>query len=137
RHDASDALERGAQLGVLLLELRGSRQVLQRAAAADAEVRAARRDAYGCGLEHLEKLGLIVLAAARVAAEAHQLPGQRAGAEGGLAAVPAPLPLRCESGAGSGLLGRRCAQAAVGAAHEGASHTCRNSAKCGSRAARR
>ena len=75
------------ELALLGGELRRGRQVLQRAAAADAEMRAARCDALGRGLEHLEQLAVVVLAVPPRAPEADALARQRAGDEHGLAAV--------------------------------------------------
>ena len=61
--------------------------MLQRAAAADAEMRAARHHAFRGGLEHGEQLGFVVLAMVATADETHGLAGQRAADESGLAAA--------------------------------------------------
>ena len=54
RRDMADALEVFQQHALLGVDLLGFVEVLQRAAAAGAEVRAARRDAIGRGLQHLD-----------------------------------------------------------------------------------
>src|SRR5690606_6575248 len=62
-------------------------QVLQRAAAAHAEVRATRLDAVRRGPQHLQRLRLVEAAAARSLLHAHAFARQRAGDEHGLARV--------------------------------------------------
>src|SRR4029077_9113147 len=133
--DARDAFEVLAQLLLLQRQLRRRLQVLQRAAPAHPEVRAARLHARGGGVYDLQQLCLIVLAVPSGAPEAHDLPRQSAGDEGRLAAVHPPLARVREAGDGTGLLSRRRARAARKAAQAGDSQARRNSPKCGSRAA--
>src|SRR5690606_17719950 len=64
-------------------------QVLQHAAAAGAEVRAARLHPVRRGLQHLEGAGLVEAAAAGGGFGQHRLAGQRAGDEHGLAVLAA------------------------------------------------
>jgi len=61
--------------------------MLQHAAATHPEVRAARHDARGGGLQHFDELGVIVLAVPPGATEADALTGQRPGDKGRLAAM--------------------------------------------------
>src|SRR6187551_3839228 len=59
--------------------------MLKRAAAAQPEVRAARHDAIGSGLEHFEQRGIVMLLVTSRTAEANALARQRARDERGLA----------------------------------------------------
>src|SRR5262249_55301459 len=132
---------------LLRRELRFGREVLQRAAATGAKVRAAGGDARRSRLEYLEQLAVIVLAMAPRAAEAYQLTGECTGDEGGLATVHHALPLVREPGNASGLFragvlagaGRHhrrnrglLPRADLRVAHAPSCHARRNSAKCSS-----
>src|SRR5262249_50050969 len=121
RRDARHAREYITQLRLLGGELLLRLEMLQGATTANAEVRAARHDARGRGLEHFEQLAVVVLAVAPRAPEANELTGQRPGDEGGLATVNNALSL----------VGETC-HAAQLVAQGAACQACRNSAKCGS-----
>jgi hypothetical protein len=133
RLHAGHPRERLPQFGFFGGELCWRGQVLQRAAAAQAKVRAARHDAQRRSLKHLKKLPVIVPAVPARAPEADLFPRQRAGDEGGLAGVHHALALVGQS-AHRRRLGRRTApgRAARGAAQAGACQVLRNCAKCGS-----
>ena len=136
RLHTGNAREGLAQLALLRRELRCRREMLEHAAATHTEVRAARRRACRGGLQHLDELGVIVLAMSPRAMKADPLPRQGSGDEGGLAAmhdplalVREPLDLRFLRRTGRTLAassGRRRGQAPR------SSQTRRNSAKCGS-----
>src|SRR6516164_6093041 len=112
--------------------------MLQRAATADAKVRAAGRRSLRGSLEHLEQLARIVLAVPSRAAQAYELTRQRPGDEYRLAPVYDALALVCESLDTRRFLGRRGAptplRARGGAQASSPCQALRNSAKCGSRA---
>ena len=128
--------ERVAQLTLLCCELCCRREMLQHAAAAHTEVRAAWHDARRRGLQHFEELGVIVLAVAPRALKADTLPGQRPGDEGGLAAMHHPLAVvrePCDLRLLEGQGRARASPCWLGRAQ--APPSCqarRNSAKCGS-----
>ena len=78
RRDVADALEVLEQRALLCDDLRLRREMLQRAAAAGAEMRAFGRDAIGRGDVHFERFRLVELATALHDARLHALAGQRA-----------------------------------------------------------
>src|SRR5262249_46946607 len=98
RRDARHAREHIAQFRILRLELSAGLQMLQGAAPAHTEVRAARHDAPSRGLELLEQLAIIVLAMAAGAPKSDPLTRERTGHEGGLATVHHALTLVRETG---------------------------------------
>src|SRR5579862_4700441 len=121
--------------------------MLQGTAAADSEVRTARRDTLGRALNELEQFTFIVLAMPAPASEADRLPGQRASDEHGLAALHDALALVRECAYRAGLDRRRgrCRGISPGPrrcaswrsrphhlAQMGAAQARRNSVKCGS-----
>ena len=83
-----DAFECTGELLLVRGELRGARQVLQRAAAAVPEVRAVGRAALGRGAQHLEQPRLVEARLGMGHAAAHLLAGKCAGDEHGLAVAP-------------------------------------------------
>src|SRR5690606_36997882 len=87
--DVADALEVLQQHTLLGQDLLRFVQVLQHAAAAHAEMGAARLDAVGRGLQHLERGGLVETARTRCLAHHHPFARQRIGDEHGLAALAA------------------------------------------------
>ena len=122
RLNAADALEVIEQLALFRGELSLRRQVLQGAAAAHTEMRAARRHAVGRGRQDVEQHGLFELAAPLRHAKAHPFARQRARDEHGLARHP------------------RDAAAVVGEIHDVrlerlagqlSGHAARNSCRCG------
>ena len=86
--DVADAREVLRQHILLGRDLRGRRQMLQRAAAACSEMPAARRDAVGRGAEDFLGTGLVEMAMLASQARAHPFAGQRVGHEHGLALDP-------------------------------------------------
>src|SRR6185503_10998902 len=104
RRHVRHALETLTQLGVLGLQLRLRREVLERAAAASSEVLALGSHTDDRRLDHLQQLGIIMLTVPARAAEANGFPWQRACDERGLACANDPLPLLRESGDASDLI---------------------------------
>ena len=127
RLDPPDAREIVHQFARFGGDLRLGRQMLQRASAADAEVRTARRDAISRRLEHLEQLRLVVRAMPPRALIADFFAGQRARDERGLRFANHPRTVVIERG-DDALLGRRGEPIATHHAGQAA----RNSARCGS-----
>src|SRR6185503_19768923 len=78
RQYAADALERFGDDAALCRELRRMLEVLQGAAAADAEMTAARRDPLWRCAQHLDDHRLVVAPLSARAAQADGLAGQRA-----------------------------------------------------------
>ena len=135
RHPRQGLLE----LALLGEQLRRRLEVLQRAAAADAEMWAPGHGALGRGLEHLEKLAIVMLAVAARAPEADALAGECAGHEHGLAATHHPLALVSECGDGRGLLRggrRRAGRRRRTGSQAGSLQAARKRSKCGCCAAR-
>ena len=85
RCDVTDALEVLEQRALLREDLRLRREMLQRAAAAGAEMRAFGRDAIGRGDDHFERFRLVELATALHDARLHALARERTRDEHGLA----------------------------------------------------
>ena len=85
RHHLADALEIFEQHALLRRDLRDRIEMLQRAAATDAEMRAARRDAVGRGAQHFLDCRLVVMPMLAGVAHAHALARERPGDEHGLA----------------------------------------------------
>ena len=79
--DAPDALQRLRDDPLLERHLRAMREMLQRAAAAAAEVLAPRRDALGRRLEHALEIGFLQLAPPLAQHDFDALAGQRIGDE--------------------------------------------------------
>jgi hypothetical protein len=92
RHPAQ-AFEALGQLQLLELQLRSVVEVLQRAAAADIEVRAARNYALSRRRENLLEMRLVVLPVAARTAKTNRLPRQSPGDESGLGLMDYALPL--------------------------------------------
>src|SRR4051794_15910537 len=102
--------------------------MLQRAAAADPEMRAFRRDAVGRRLENFQQLGLIVLTMAPSPFEPDPLARQGARDKRRLAFPDDAFCVVSQCGDGCDFLNIRDDPAAPQA---GFSHACRNSTKCG------
>ncbi len=95
----AEPAQRLAQLRVLDRQLRSRREVLQRAAAAVAEMRALRRDAIGRRRDHADQLPLVEAALALADPVFDGLTGKRAGHEHDLARLhdaPAVVVLRVD-----------------------------------------